>query len=98
MGSILSCLTPHVSHFSFLISRFSSPGGATTMTTGNFNRGAGLAALGVAVFNLLYALFFLVLTPAAQRGTDTAAFYSSFAANPGPYLASWWILLISGLL
>ena len=52
-------------------------------------RAGGLAGIAVAVLSIIYAVAYLVITPAAQRGADAAAYYASFAANPtGAQLAS----------
>lgn len=52
-------------------------------------RAGGLAGIAVAVLSIIYAVAYLIITPAAQRGADAAAYYASFAADPtGAQLAS----------
>jgi hypothetical protein len=63
-----------------------------------FERVAAVAAGGVAGLSLLYALAYLVITPAAQRASDVDEFYRSYLDNPtGSRLAAL-CLLVSGLL
>jgi hypothetical protein len=63
-----------------------------------FERLGALAAGGVALLSLLYALSYLVITPAAQRASDVDGFYRSYLAHPtGARMAST-CLLLSGLL
>jgi hypothetical protein len=63
-----------------------------------FERVAAVAAGGVAGLSLLYALAYLVITPAAQRADDVDEFYRSYLDNPtGSRLAAL-CLLVSGLL
>jgi hypothetical protein len=63
-----------------------------------FERLAAVAAGAVAVLSLVYALAYLVITPAAQRASDVDDFYRSYLDDPtGSRLASL-CLLVSGLL
>jgi Domain of unknown function (DUF4386) len=52
------------------------------MKDSSLARAGGLAGFTVGALSILYAVFYLFVTPAEQRGADLAAFYSSFAANP----------------
>jgi hypothetical protein len=63
-----------------------------------FDRIAGLAALAVAAFSLLYAVGYLVIAPAAQRTSDVDAFYRSYLAHPGGLRLASTCLLLSGLI
>lgn len=63
-----------------------------------FERLGAVAAAGVAALSLLYAVAYLVITPAAQRASDVDDFYRSYLDNPtGSRLASL-CLAVSGLL
>lgn len=63
-----------------------------------FDRIGAASAAAVAALSLLYALAYLVITPAAQRESDVEAFYRSYLDDPtGARLASL-CLLLSGLL
>jgi len=58
----------------------------------------GYAGIGVAALSIIYAIAYLFITPAAQRGADSAAFYASFAADPtGRQLANL-CFVISGII
>ena len=63
-----------------------------------FERLAAVAAAGVAGLSLLYALAYLVLTPAAQRASDVDEFYRSYLDNPAGSRLAALCLLVSGLL
>jgi uncharacterized protein DUF4386 len=68
------------------------------MKDSSFSRIAGLAGFAVAALSILYAVAYLFITPAAQRGADLSAFYASFAADPtGRQLANLCFVL-SGIL
>lgn len=61
-------------------------------------RVGGYAAIAIAALSILYAVAYLFITPAAQRGTDPAAYFASFAADPtGRQLANLCFVL-SGIL
>jgi uncharacterized protein DUF4386 len=68
------------------------------MKDSSLARVGGLAGFAIGALSILYAVFYLFITPAEQRGADLAAFYSSFAANPtGRQLANLCFVL-SGVL
>lgn len=52
------------------------------MKDSSLARIGGFAGIAVAALSIVYAVAYLFITPAAQRGTDAATFYASFAANP----------------
>ena len=61
-------------------------------------RVGGISGFIIAALSIIYAVAFLIVTPAEQRGSDLTAFYSSFAANPtGRQLANLCFVL-SGIL
>lgn len=62
-----------------------------------FDRIAALAAGAVAGLSVLYAIAFLVITPAAQRESDVDAFYRSYLADPAGARIASTCLLLSGL-
>ena len=63
-----------------------------------FERAGAVAAVGVAVLSLVYALAYLVITPSAQRASDVDGYYRSYLAHPtGARIAST-CLAVSGLL
>jgi len=63
-----------------------------------FRRVGALSAVGVAALSLLYAVAFLGITPADQRGTDVDKVYRSYVAHPtGGRIAST-CLFLSGLM
>jgi hypothetical protein len=67
------------------------------MDNRRFDRIAALAAALVAALSVLYAIAFLGLTPADQRGSDVDEFYRSYLEDPtGARIAST-CLLLSGL-
>lgn len=49
----------------------------------SFRRAGAIGALGLAVSSVLYAVAFLIITPADQRSEDAAKFLRSFAEDPG---------------
>jgi len=54
-----------------------------------FERVGALAAGSVAALSLLYAVAYLVVTPAAQRASDVDAYYRSYLSDPtGSRIAS----------
>ncbi len=63
-----------------------------------FRRLGALSAVGVAALSLLYAVAYLVITPAAQRETDVAKFYESYLAHPAGLRMASSCLFLSGLL
>jgi hypothetical protein len=64
----------------------------------SLSRIGGLSGFVVALLSIVYAVAYLFITPAVQRGGDLAAFYSSFAADPtGRQLANLCFVL-SGIL
>lgn len=70
---------------------------AASVDDRTFDRIGGAAAAAIAGLSLLYALAFLVITPAAQRESDVDAFYRSYLDEPtGARIAST-CLLLSGL-
>jgi uncharacterized protein DUF4386 len=56
--------------------------GGRPMKDNSLARVGGFAAIAVAVLSILYAVAYLFITPAAQRGADPAAYFASFAADP----------------
>jgi len=61
-------------------------------------RVGGISGFIIAALSIIYAVAFLIITPAEQRGSDLTAFYTSFAANPtGRQLANLCFVL-SGIL
>lgn len=68
------------------------------MKDSSLSRIAGLSGFAIALLSIVYTVAYLFITPAAQRGGDLAAFYSSFAADPtGRQLANL-CFVISGIL
>jgi hypothetical protein len=64
----------------------------------SLSRIGGLSGFALAILSIVYAIAYLIITPAAQRGADLVAFYSSFAADPtGRQLANL-CFVISGIL
>ena len=64
----------------------------------SLSRIGGFSGFVVALLSIVYAVAYLFITPAVQRGSDLAAFYSSFAAEPtGRQLANL-CFVISGIL
>lgn len=62
-----------------------------------FDRIGAVAAAAVAALSLVYAIAYLVITPAAQRAADVGDFYRSYLADPtGARIAST-CLALSGL-
>lgn len=62
-----------------------------------FERVAAVCGAAVGGLSLLYAVAYLVITPADQRGTDVTKFFQSYLAHPfGPRLADL-CLLLSGV-
>lgn len=61
-------------------------------------RVGGFAAIAVGALSIVYAVAFLFITPAAQRGADPAAFFSSFAADPGGRQLASLCFVLSGVL
>src|SRR5690349_5753736 len=56
--------------------------GGIQMKDNSLARTGGLSSLVVAGLSIVYAIAYLFITPAAQRGSDLAVFFSSFAADP----------------
>ena len=52
------------------------------MKNNSLARIGGLSSLIVAGLSIVYAIAYLFITPATQRGSDLAVFFSSFAADP----------------
>src|SRR5262245_59032773 len=72
--------------------------GVFVMKDSSLARVGALSGFLVAALSILYAVAYLFITPAEQRGADLAAFYTSFAANPtGRQLANLCFVL-SGVL
>lgn len=68
------------------------------MKDSSLARIGGFASFAVGALSIVYAVAYLILTPAVQRGADLAAFYASFAAAPtGRQLANLCFVL-SGVL
>ncbi len=68
------------------------------MKDSSLARVGGLAGFIIAALSILYAVAYLFITPAEQRGADLAAFYTSFAANPtGRQLANLCFVLSGAL-
>jgi hypothetical protein len=63
-----------------------------------FDRLGPLAAIGVAVLSVLYAVAYLVITPAAQRDGDAGAFFRSYLAHPTGLRIASLCLGLSGIL
>jgi hypothetical protein len=63
-----------------------------------FERLAAVAAALVAALSLLYALAYLVVTPAAQRSSNVDNFYRSYQAHPAGARVASTCLVLSGLL
>jgi hypothetical protein len=64
----------------------------------SLSRIGGLSGFAIALLSIVYAVAYLFITPAAQRGGDLAAFYTSFVADPtGRQLANL-CFVISGIL
>jgi hypothetical protein len=68
------------------------------MKDNSLARVAGLAGFAIAALSILYAVFYLFVTPAEQRGADLATFYSSFAANPAGRQLANLCFVLSGVL
>lgn len=62
-----------------------------------FDRIGGAASAAIAGLSLLYAIAFLVVTPAAQREADVDAFYRSYLDDPTGARIAAVCLLLSGL-
>jgi hypothetical protein len=63
-----------------------------------FERVAALAAVGVGLCSLAYAIVFLGLVPSDQRSDNAATFYASYLKDGGGALnASWALLAAAGL-
>ena len=68
------------------------------MKDGSLARIGGWSSFAIGALSIVYAVAYLIVTPAAQRGADVAAFYASFAANPtGRQLASLCFVLTGAL-
>jgi hypothetical protein len=68
------------------------------MKDNSLARVGGFSSLIVGVLSVFYAVAYLFITPAAQRGADVGAFFSSFATDPtGRQLANL-CFLFSGVL
>jgi Domain of unknown function (DUF4386) len=64
----------------------------------SLSRIGGLSGFAIAILSIVYAVAYLFITPAVQRGADLSAFYTSFAADPtGRQLANLCFVL-SGIL
>ncbi|MGH9266196.1 MAG: hypothetical protein ACRD1D_16045 [Acidimicrobiales bacterium] len=63
-----------------------------------FERLAAVAAAAVAVLSILYAIAYLGITPADQRGSDVDDFYRSYLDDPAGARIASTCLLLSGLL
>jgi|RhiMetdeSRZDD1v2_1073273.scaffolds.fasta_scaffold449521_2 hypothetical protein len=64
----------------------------------SLSRVGGFSGFAVAILSILYAVAYLFITPAAQRGSDLTGFYTSFTADPtGRQLANL-CFVISGIL
>ncbi|MEN3314462.1 MAG: hypothetical protein V7605_696 [Acidimicrobiaceae bacterium] len=63
-----------------------------------FRRTGALCAVGVAVLSVLYAVAYLGVTPADQRGTDVDKAYRSYLAHPAGVRIASICLFASGLL
>lgn len=63
-----------------------------------FDRIAAVAAAAVAGLSVLYAIAYLGLTPADQRGSDVDDFYRSYLEDPAGARIASTCLLLSGLL
>jgi hypothetical protein len=61
-------------------------------------RVGGFAAIAIAALSILYAVAYLFITPAAQRGTDPAAYFASFAADPSGRQLANLCFMLSGIL
>jgi hypothetical protein len=62
------------------------------------SRIASAAAVVVALLSLLYAVFYLVVTPSAQRGTSADALFRSYVAHPTGLRVASLCLFVSGVL
>ena len=64
----------------------------------SLSRIGGFSGFAIAILSIVYAVAYLFITPAAQRGGDLTVFYNSFAADPtGRQLANL-CFVISGIL
>jgi hypothetical protein len=63
----------------------------------NFERVGAVSAALVAILSLLYAIAYLGIAPAAQRGSDIDAFFRSYLAHPAGLRIASACLLVSGL-
>jgi hypothetical protein len=59
---------------------------------------AAIAAVAVGTLSLLYAVFYLIVAPPAQRGSDVDALYRSYLADPAGLRLAALCLFGSGLL
>jgi hypothetical protein len=64
----------------------------------SLSRIGGLSGFAVALLSIVYAIAYLFIAPAAQRGGDLAAFYTSFAADPTGRQMANLCFAISGIL
>jgi hypothetical protein len=62
-----------------------------------FDQLGAVSALLVAALSILYAIAYLVVTPAAQRESDVDAFFRSYSADPTGLRIASICLLVSGL-
>src|SRR5262249_47389095 len=62
------------------------------------SRVAAICAATVGVLSLGYAIFFLFVTPSAQRGSDLAVAYTSYLAHPLGLRVASLCLAVSGVL
>jgi len=63
----------------------------------SFDRIGALGAAVVAALSIVYAIAYLGITPAAQRGSHTDAFFRSYLAHPTGLRIASTCLLVSGL-
>jgi hypothetical protein len=71
--------------------------GMATERTG-ITRTAAIAAAVVAALSVVYAVFYLIVAPAAQRGSDPDAMFRSYLAAPTGMRVASLCLFISGVL
>jgi hypothetical protein len=67
------------------------------MTEKQLQRSGAIAAVGVGVLSLVYAVAYLVITPSAQRGSDTDRALRSYLDSPTGLRIAASCLLVSGL-
>jgi hypothetical protein len=67
------------------------------MTEKQLQRAGAVTAAGVAVLSVVYAVAYLVITPSAQRGSNTDAALRSYLGSPAGLRIAASCLLISGL-